>query len=137
MNQVLSGAKGHVLSGAKGHEFRRYRIPNTVKRIWFYVTAPESQISHICEISEAKTREEWDHPLPEQGLGNKEFSERHVDWQGYDYAYEVMGVWELRRKVWLRELKERYGFKGAPRGFVYVTPEMMRDVVLEDQIKIR
>ena len=28
-------------------------------------------------------------------------------------------MWELRKKVGLRELKERYGFKGPP-SFVYV-----------------
>jgi predicted transcriptional regulator len=126
-----------IVSGIKDHEFRRYRISHTVKRVWFYVTAPESRISHICEISEAKTREEGDEPLPETGRGNKEFNERHPDWEGSAFAYEVKGVWELRKKLTLKELKGEYGFKAAPRGLVYVTPEMLRDVKLEEQIKIR
>jgi hypothetical protein len=126
-----------IVSAIKDHEFRRYRISPTVKRVWFYVTAPESQISHICEISEAKTREQGDEPLPETGLGNKEFNERHPEWEGSDFAYEVKGVWELRKKLTLNGLKEEYGFKAAPRGLLYVTPEMMRNVKLEEQIKIR
>jgi hypothetical protein len=126
-----------IVSGIKDHEFRGYRISPTVKRIWFYVTAPESRISYICEISEAKTREEGDEPLLETGLGNKEFNERHPDWEGSDFAYEVKGVWELRRKLTLKDLKGEYGLKAAPRGLVYVTPEMLRDVKVEEQIKIR
>jgi len=126
-----------IVSGIKDHEFRRYRLSPTIKRVWFYVTAPESRISHICEISEAKTREERDEPLLETGRGNKEFNERHPDWEGSDFAYEVKRVWELRKKLTLKELKGEYGFKAAPRGLVYVASQMLRDVKVEEQIKIR
>jgi len=57
-------------------------------------------------------------------MGNKEFNERHSDWEGYEFAYEVMSVWELRRKVTARELKEKYGFKAVPRSLVYVTSRL-------------
>ena len=65
----------HIALGLKNFEFRRYRISENVKRVWFYVTAPESRISHICEIGIARTRLADDEPLPLNGHGNKEFNE--------------------------------------------------------------
>jgi hypothetical protein len=53
-------------------------------------------LSHICEIEPGRTRNLGNKPLPLDGLGNKESSERHVDWNGYDYAYKVNSVSELR-----------------------------------------
>src|SRR5436189_5883486 len=69
----------HIASGLKNFEFRNYRISANVKRVWFYVTAPESRISHICEIGVARTRFPGDEPLPLNGYGNKEFNEHIYD----------------------------------------------------------
>jgi hypothetical protein len=62
----------HIVDGSKSHEFRIYLIPCAVKRVWFYVTAPESAITHICKIDPAWIRD--DGPLPITGIGNKEFN---------------------------------------------------------------
>jgi predicted transcriptional regulator len=125
-----------IVSGIKNFEFRKYRISGAVKRIWFFVTAPESRISHVCEIGAARTRTADDEPLPLPGLGNKEFNERHPDWNGYDYAYEILSVRALKTPLALDDMKKRYGWKGAPRGLVYVVPDMIRDVPLDEQIKV-
>lgn len=126
-----------IVSGLKTYEFRKYLLSNNIKRIWFYVTAPESRISHICEINPARTRTSKDEPLPLDGLGNKQFNERHPDWDGYGYAYEIKSVYELREPLTLAMLREQYGLKGAPRGMRYVTPEMITAVPFEDQVRIR
>lgn len=125
-----------IVSGLKTYEFRKYRLSNEIKRVWFYVTAPESRISYICEINSARTRTSEDEPLPLNGIGNKEFNERHSGWDGYDYAYEIKYVYELRKPLTLAMLKEHCGLKGAPRGMMYVTPEMITSVKLADQVKI-
>jgi predicted transcriptional regulator len=125
-----------IVSGLKTHEFRTYRLSNNVKRIWFYITAPECRISHICEINPTRTRTSKDKPLPLDGLGNKLFNERHPDWDGYGYVYEIKSVYELREPLTLAMLREQYGLKGAPRGMRYVTPEMIIAVPLEDQVRI-
>jgi predicted transcriptional regulator len=125
-----------IVSGLKTFEFRKYRIAENVQRVWFYITAPESRISHICDIAAARTPTEGDEPLPLNGLGNKEFNERHADWDGYDYAYVIKAVYQLTVPIELKVMKEKYGWKGAPRGLVYVSPEMAQAFPLEDQIKI-
>ena len=126
-----------IVSGLKTYEFRKYLLSNNIKRVWFYVTAPECRISHICEINPARTRTSKDGPLPLNGLGNKLFNERHPDWDGHGYAYEIKSVYELREPLTLAMLREQYGLKGALRGMRYVTPEMMTAVPLEDQVRIR
>ena len=125
-----------IVSGVKTYEFRKYRLSKDIKRVWFYVTAPESRISHICDIGVARTRGPGDTPLPSTGLGNKEYNERHPDWDGYDYAYEIESVYELTVPLELKVMKEKYGWKGAPRGLVYVSAEMRKAYPLEEQIKV-
>lgn len=114
-----------IIDGTKNYEFRRYRL-SEVKRIWFYRTAPHSSITHVCETLPARTRNPGDAPLPEDGLGNVEFNTRHQDWAGYDFAYKMVTVRELRKPITLNEMKEKHGFKLAPRGFVYL-PKSISD----------
>jgi len=45
-----------VVDGVKTYEFRRYRLPDTICRVWFYSTRPISAIEYVCEISPARTR---------------------------------------------------------------------------------
>ncbi|KAF8875885.1 hypothetical protein CPB84DRAFT_1829107 [Gymnopilus junonius] len=75
---------------------RKSRIRPSVKRIWFYLNAPQSCIKYVCDIDPPRTREPGDEPLEEGPLGNKEYNERHKDWNGYDYAYKIRSVYELR-----------------------------------------
>ncbi|KAK3368693.1 hypothetical protein B0H63DRAFT_529054 [Podospora didyma] len=83
------------------YEFRRYRLKPSVRRIWFYRTAPHSSITHICEILPAATRNPGDPLLEEDGLGNAEYSARHPEWDGYDFAYKMLSAWELRQPITL------------------------------------
>ena len=126
-----------LVSGDKTHEFRKYKLSNEIERVWFYITSPESRISYICGINPARTRDSQDPPLPLNGLGNKEFTEQHPGWEGYGFAYEITSVYKLRQPLTLAMLKDKYGWKAPPRGMVYVTPGLMKDVTLEDQIKIQ
>ena len=122
-----------ITNGTKTHEFRKYRLRPTVQRIWFYRTAPHSSITHVCETQSARTRNPGDPPLEETGLGNAEFNNRHKDWDGYDFAYKMVRVWELCRPVTLREMREVHGFRGAPRGVVYLPRSVYEGVDLGGQ----
>src|SRR6266545_2020800 len=122
-----------IVSGEKIYEFRRSRIRPSVKRIWFYLNAPYSCIKYICEIDPARTRNPGDEPLEEGPLGNKEFNKRHRDWDGYDFAYRIKSVYELHSPIFLKNMKEKYGFKGAPRSVVFVKDDMLEDVPLDGQ----
>jgi hypothetical protein len=91
-------------------------------------TAPHSALTHICEILPARTRNPGDVPLEENGLGNAEFNNRHKDWDGYDFAYQIVSVYELRNPISLAAMKSEYGFKAAPRGLVYLPVRMAKRV---------
>ncbi|KAL1954006.1 hypothetical protein VTO42DRAFT_1827 [Malbranchea cinnamomea] len=109
-----------ITEGKKKYEFRKYCLKPNVERIWFYRTAPHSSITHVCETLPARTRNPGDLPLDEDGLGNAEFNNRHKDWDGNDSAYELVTVYELRRPIPLKEMKDKHGFKSAPRGLGYL-----------------
>ena len=109
-----------IVDGRKNYEFRKYCLKSSVKRIWFYRTAPHSSITHVCEILPAHTRNPGDTPLPEDGLGNAEFNNRHKDWDCYDFAYKVVSVYELHQQISLEDLRAKHGLKSAPRGLVYL-----------------
>jgi predicted transcriptional regulator len=123
---------GQVLAGTKNYEFRRYCMKPCVKRIWFYRTAPHSAITHVSEILPARTRDP-DDPLNEDGLGNAEFNNRHKGWQGYDFAYRILSVYELRRPIPLGEMNSRHGIRILPRGLVYLPPTIAKLVPWQKQ----
>ena len=115
----------------------KYALRPNIRRIWFYVTAPASSISYVCEISPARTRNPGNEPLLENGLGNREFNERHKDWDGYDYAFEILSVYKLHKPATLAEMKGEHRMKSAPQGLVY-TPKCLPELVdWETQEKLR
>ncbi|PPQ79839.1 hypothetical protein CVT26_012567 [Gymnopilus dilepis] len=126
-----------IVSGEKTYEFRKSRIRSSVKRIWFYLNAPYSHIRYVCEIDPPRTRNPGDEPLEEGPLGNREYNERHKDWSGYDYAYRIRSVYELRTPITLKMMRDKYGFKSAPRSIVFVKDDMKCDFPLDVQIQHR
>ncbi|WWC88248.1 uncharacterized protein L201_003154 [Kwoniella dendrophila CBS 6074] len=125
-----------IVSQIKTHEFRKRLYPSTVQRIWFYETSPISAITYICGTLPAHNRITDGTLDDEIGIGNKEYNEndgKDKDWLGYDYAYKITSCYKLPKPITLKEMKEKYGIKGAPRGMVYVTYRMMDDIKLDDQ----
>lgn len=74
--------------------------------------------------------------MPENGLGNVEFNTRHPDWVGYDYAYKIMAGWELNEPIPLHVMRDKYEFKMAPRGMVYLPKVIENEIVWDEQIKV-
>lgn len=117
-----------IVEQSKTYEFRKTRYPTSVLRIWFYETAPISSLTYICEVDPGLARDP-SNPLPLSGHRNREFNEgTHPDWPGTMHAYRVKSCYKIRKPIPLRELKEKYGFGGAPRGMVYVTKGMKEDI---------
>lgn len=125
-----------IIDGTKNYEFRKYRLKPSVKRIWFYRTAPHSSITHVCEILPAQTRNTGDPPLEENGLGNVEFNTRQKDWEGYDYAYKITSIYAINNPLPLADAMTYHGFKSAPRGLVYLPTSINRQVNWRKQNKL-
>ncbi|TVY13529.1 hypothetical protein LARI1_G008157 [Lachnellula arida] len=126
-----------MIDGEKTYEFRKYRLPQTVERVWFYSTAPHSQIQYVCQIEPAVTRNEDDTKLPEDGLGSKEFNGFHRDWDRYDFAYKILSVYKLNEPVTLAALKQDHGLGGAPQRVVYAPLSLTESVPWHKQAKLR
>ncbi|EJD55288.1 hypothetical protein AURDEDRAFT_49906 [Auricularia subglabra TFB-10046 SS5] len=122
-----------IVQRMKTYEFRRYRIRASVQRVWFYLNAPASAIAYVCEIDPARTRNKGDAPLPEDGRGNREFNTRHKDWDRYDFAYRIRSVRKLDPPLTIAIMKQKYEFKMAPRGMVFLPEQIALDVPWRDQ----
>lgn len=117
-----------IVTGKKDYEFHKYHIQPEIERIWFYRTAPYSCIDYVCKILPARTRTAHDEPLEEDGLGNREYNQRHKDYEGYDYAYKILSLYKLDRPRTLADLQQIHDMNSAPRDLVY-TPESVLEKV--------
>ena len=98
----------------KNHEFRRYKLPYEVRRLWIYVTMPVSELKYIAEIGELV---EYPTNIPEDGVGNTEFNK---GLKKSKYAYPILHLDELVEPLNLQRLREEFGFS-PPQRFVYTT----------------
>lgn len=97
-----------IVSRLKTHEFRKYIIPKTVRRLWFYTMAPTQELQYIGVIGQAKEPGGIDRA--DNGIGNVEFNTGQMD---ASYAYEILHLYELEEPFSFYELKE-YEFLRAP-----------------------
>ncbi|KAF9872025.1 hypothetical protein CkaCkLH20_10362 [Colletotrichum karsti] len=126
-----------IIDGTKNYEFRKYNMSG-IKRMWFYRTAPHSAITHVCEVSAAATRNPGDAPLPENGEGNKEFNDKHPDWNGYEFAYRINSVYQINAPggITLQQMRAEHGMRSAPRGRVMLPASISEQHPWDQQTKV-
>lgn len=154
MIAISSADMEQIATGLKNYQFRKQSLKASVRRIWYYRTAPYSSVDYVCEIfSPPRTRTPThSHPninritpenflpgtLEEDGsVGNHEFNSHHPEWEGYDFAYKIVSVYKLKESIPLNELKNRYGMKAAPRSLVYTPKSLTDEVEWNRQTKLR
>ena len=108
-----------IVNGTKDHEFRTWKIPSTVSRIWIYVTKPESMLRYMACIGPAKTPGEIE---DETGVGNAEFNKGK---KRSGYAYEIVELYELNNPVPLKKMKSNGWVDAAPQKYTYVPPAVV------------
>ena len=90
----------NIVSRLKTHEYRKYLLPGSVQRIWFYTTAPDQEVRHVATIGPGKQPGE----VPEDGgLGNDDFN---AGLKQSKYGYPILNLYELKPPLSLATLKE-------------------------------
>ncbi|KAK9413148.1 hypothetical protein SUNI508_12033 [Seiridium unicorne] len=107
----------NITKRIKTHEFRDWKFPQTVHRVWIYITRPASQLKYMCIFGPPKTPGE----VHEDGLGNAEFNR---GMKRSKFAYEVLEIYELNNPVSLQVMKQN-GWPAAPQKFAYVPPAVV------------
>ncbi|KAJ3554385.1 hypothetical protein NPX13_g10625 [Xylaria arbuscula] len=111
-----------IVDQTKNHEFRVWKIPQQVSRIWIYITRPESQLRYMCLFSDPKTPGQIE---DEEGVGNVEFNQGKM---AAKFAYEILQVYELNNPVSLDEMKRKGWVAGAPQKYTYIPPAVVGEL---------
>ncbi|KAI1129366.1 hypothetical protein F5Y10DRAFT_238448 [Nemania abortiva] len=111
-----------IVDRTKNHEFRAWKIPQQVSRIWVYITRPESQLRYMCQFGEPKIPGEIE---DEKGIGNIEFNEGKT---AAKFAYGILQVYELNNPVSLDEMKKKGWVAGAPQKYTYIPPAVVGEL---------
>ncbi|KAK2013341.1 hypothetical protein LZ32DRAFT_530407 [Colletotrichum eremochloae] len=106
-----------IVSGRKNHEFRNYKIPHTVSRMWLYITQPVAELKYMACFSDAKSPGEID----EDGIGNTEFNQK----KGAKFAYHLYKLYELNDPLSLQYMMDRDYLHGPPQKYTYVPPAVV------------
>jgi hypothetical protein len=121
----------NIATRRKTHEFRKYLIPGTVQRMWFYTSAPVQRLQYIAEISKGK-RPGGIKP-DDLGIGNEEFNAGEKESK---FGYEILHLYQLKEHLNLEDLRARKFLKGPPQKYQWVSEEMMRQIPWEEQQKM-
>src|SRR5262245_31458970 len=89
----------NIASRKKTHEFRKYLIPSSVKRMWFYTTTPAQCVQYVAVISNGKKPGEIS--AEDISFGNDDFNSGEKESK---YGYEILHLYELRSALSLQDL---------------------------------
>eukprot|EP00171_Calliarthron_tuberculosum_P008886 IDg8886t1 len=117
----------NIAQGIKNHEYRKYLLPKSVKRIWFYTSAPVSQVCYVALIGPGRQPGE----VPEDGgLGNDDFNGgKKVS----KYGYEIEKLWKLKCPISLAFARKRGYLKGPPQKYNWAPPMLIQDYPLKNK----
>ncbi|KAJ8130203.1 hypothetical protein O1611_g3428 [Lasiodiplodia mahajangana] len=117
---------GNIAGQRKNHEYRKYRLPNGVERLWFYETADgggRGAITHIAVIPDSVRRIPGQVPTEPPGIGNEDFN---AGLKQSKYGYPILELHELVQPVTRAEMMSKWNM-GAPMGWRYVGSGLWTD----------
>ncbi|KAH8666273.1 hypothetical protein BX600DRAFT_435685 [Xylariales sp. PMI_506] len=108
-----------MVDGTKTHEFRAWKMPETVCRVWVYITKPTSELRYMCIFGPPQVPGEID----EHGVGNMDFNQGKRA-SAQKYAYAIRQMYELNNPVSLKVMRDN-GWPTAPPLFAFVPPAIV------------
>ncbi|KAI0034190.1 hypothetical protein K488DRAFT_84277 [Vararia minispora EC-137] len=118
-----------IASRTENYEFRRYLLPEEVKRMWIYVSSPQQALRYIATISRGKRPGEID----EEGTSNADFNAGRKN--DMPFAYKILELYELKEPLPLSEMKETYGTT-YPQRYMYTPQKMLDSIVVAEQTRL-
>jgi hypothetical protein len=115
----------NIWSQKKNHEFRKYMLPSTTCRIWFYEISPVDAIRYIAGIGCVKFPGEIQDPT---GIGNDDFDQNLKESK---YGYEILSLQSLPDPISMDQLLRDFHFV-IPRHFGPVPPSVSQAFPYED-----
>lgn len=107
-----------MIERTKTHEFRAWKIPESVHRVWVYVTKPASELRYMFLLGPPQTSGQ----IEGDGIGNDDFNAGRK--KSAAFAYEVLDIYELNNPVSL-ELMKKNGWPAAPQRYAFVPPAIV------------
>ncbi|KAI0594122.1 hypothetical protein F4775DRAFT_586303 [Biscogniauxia sp. FL1348] len=111
-----------IVDRTKDHEFRSWKIPPEVSRIWIYITKPVYELRYMCIFGPPKVPGEIQ---DEAGIGNADFNKGK---QVMKYAYEILQVYQLNNPVSLEEMKSKGWVSSAPQKYAFIPPAVVGEL---------
>ncbi|KAI0009376.1 hypothetical protein F4779DRAFT_640571 [Xylariaceae sp. FL0662B] len=111
-----------ILDRTKNHEFRAWKIPPSVSRVWIYSTRPSCELRYMCMLGPPKVPGEIKN---KSGIGNAEFNQGKGVMK---YAYEILQVYELNNPVSLDEMKQKGWIGAAPQKYTWIPPAVVGEL---------
>ncbi|KAK0739071.1 hypothetical protein B0T21DRAFT_361885 [Apiosordaria backusii] len=113
-----------IVEGRRDHEFREYRFPPQVLRVWMLATDPINEIKYMAVIGPAKQPGEID---GDSGYkGNAEFNRAETK---FKFAHELVQVYRLNNPVPLEDMDEHGMGKTAPVRWKYLPPAVVGQLI--------
>jgi hypothetical protein len=109
-----------ILDRTKNHEFRRQKIPDTVRRIWIYETYPTRVLKYMAVISAAKRPGEIE---KEDGIGNAEFNAK--DPECGEFAWEILELYELADPLPWVKIEANEWLSDPPKKPTFLRPAVL------------
>ncbi|KAK0673217.1 hypothetical protein QBC41DRAFT_312341 [Cercophora samala] len=113
-----------IIEGRRDHEFREYRFPPQVLRVWMFSTSPDEEVKYMAVLGPPKQPGEID---GDSGYkGNAEFNAGETK---FKFAYELVQVYRLNNPVPLDDMDEHGLGKGAPVRWRYLPPTAVGQLI--------
>ncbi|KAK1831126.1 hypothetical protein QBC39DRAFT_352455 [Podospora conica] len=107
-----------IATGHQDHEFREYKFPAQAVRCWVFIDLPVGQVKYMASLGPPKKPGE----IEENGVGNAEFNKGE---SRFNFAHEILQVYELNNPVPLAEMQKEGLGEGAPPRWRYVPPAIV------------
>jgi len=83
----------NICARIKNYEYRKYQLPSTTRRIWFYEISPIDALTYVAEIGEVRYPGEVQDP---SGLGNEDFD---AGIKESKFGYPILSLYVLKQPL--------------------------------------